>query len=60
MKNLTWGRRLVVASPTLVLMILGTVVWDMKILAVVGLVYLFIADSVLKKKKQVSHDHSDT
>lgn len=50
MKNLTWGKRLIVASPALVLMILGTVVWDMKILAIVGIGYLFIADSVLKKK----------
>ena len=50
MKNLTLGKRLVVAAPAGVLILLGTVVWDMKILALAGVGYLFIADFILKKQ----------
>jgi hypothetical protein len=52
MKNLTLGKRIVVAAPALVLMVLGTVVWDMKVLALAALGYLFIADFILKKQNK--------
>jgi hypothetical protein len=56
MKNLSFKNRILVASPAIALMLAGTVIWDMKILAVIGIGYLFIIEMMLKKKKEEPGD----
>jgi len=52
MKHLTLKKRLLVALPAFILLILGTVVWNLKILAIVAIAYLFVAEFLLKKQHQ--------
>lgn len=57
MNNLPFKQRILFALPALILLILGTVVFNLKILGGVALVYLLIVDFVLKreqKKKSIS------